>query len=293
MYFKRLLINTRINDIIMITYAANRKQVDGIVIGDPFCLKRAGISIFDIPGLCRNAKKQGLYVSYQSPVYLTPRNMDTTYSLIETLVKESLVNEIRIQDLGLLHRLEKITSSGINITWSIYGYQREFPGMDIPINQSQVDFLRSKGIDSFEVTSAVAFSIFEDRLPLNFSGNKPGKRLPDTTKMQIQHYKFDPVTFSRKCYTEAYTGKCCVYKDEGSEFLACDELFYLEEDAEGGSHLPPMKYIVEGHRVLEFPDPAEFKALVDSKINVENLILSGNDIEEIEELIRKTEPDVV
>lgn len=292
----------------MISYAAGKKEVDGIVIGDPFCLKRAGIGVFDIPRLAREAKKRNLFVSYQTPVYLTERNFDTTLSLIETLVRESLVNEIRIQDLGLLNSMEKIISSGINLTWSIYGYQREFPGMDIPLNQGQIDFLHSKGIDSFEVTSAVAFSIMENSLPLDFRGSKPNipspvilseakdlspavssppKPRPITGKMQVCHYRFDPATFSRKCYTEIYGGKCCCNENRETDPFPCDEPLYLEEDTEAGGRHNRMKYVVEGFRVLEFPDPEEFDALCHSKMNIETLILEGNNIGEIEELLQR------
>ena len=307
MHFRRLLINTKINDNVMISYAAGKKEVDGIVIGDPFCLKRAGIGVFDIPRLAREAKKRNLFVSYQTPVYLTERNFDTTLSLIEILVRESLVNEIRIQDLGLLNSMEKIISSGINLTWSIYGYQREFPGMDIPLNQGQIDFLHSKGIDSFEVTSAVAFSIMENSLPLDFRGSKshvpspvilseakdlspsvssPPKPRPITGKMQVRHYRFDPATFSRNCYTETYGGKCCCNENRETDPFPCDEPLYLEEDTEAGGRHNRMKYVVEGFRVLEFPDPEEFDALCHSKMNIETLILEGNNIGEIEELLQ-------
>ncbi len=321
MHFRRLLINTKINDNVMISYAAGKKEIDGIVIGDPFCLKRAGIGVFDIPRLAREAKKRNLFISYQTPVYLTERNFDTILSLIETLVRESLVNEIRIQDLGLLNSMEKIISSGINLTWSIYGYQREFPGMDIPLNQGQIDFLHSKGIDSFEVTSAVAFSIMENSLPLDFRGSKPHVPSPvilgeakdlspsstshfslptshpptptspishlNSRRMQIHHYRFDPATFSRNCYTEIYGGKCCCNENRETEPFPCDEPLYLEEDTEAGGRHNRMKYVVEGYRVLEFPDPEEFDALCHSKMNIETLILEGNNIGEIEELLQR------
>lgn len=307
MHFRRLLINSKINDNVLISYAAGKKEVDGIILGDPFCLKRAGIKIFDIPRLARAAKRRKLFVSYQTPVYLTERNFDTTLSLMETLVKESMIDEIRIQDAGLLHKIKKIVSSGINFTWSIYGYQREFPGMDIPLNQGQIDFLRSKGINSFEVTSAVAFSIMENRLPLNFSGSKPHTvsplpkdlsqtssdisslashlPVPNSGQMQIRHYRFDPATFSRKCYTELYGGKCCCNEDRESDPFPCDSLLYLKEDIEAAGRHSPMKYVVEGYRVLEFPDPEEYEALIRSKMNIETLILEGNNIGEIEDLL--------
>jgi len=295
--YKRLLINTKINDSLMINYASWKKGVDGVIIGDPFCLKRAGIGAFDIPRFARFARSKGLYVSYQSPVYLTSRNFDITVSLIENLVRDGLVDEIRVQEIGLLQSLGKIVSSGINITWSIYGYQREFPGMDIPLNQGQIDFLTSRGINSFEVTSAVAYSILKHRYPIKF-------------KMQIHHYRFDPVTFSRNCYTGKFTGKCCceqtvrpameLLREEDlnivetldkkektlmknlrdSEKLPCDELYYLQEE-EGGR----IKYVIEGHHILEFPEPDEFRELTESGMNFESLILSGNNIEEINTII--------
>jgi len=267
MNYNNLIISSKINDRVLVSFAENNREVNGIIIGDPFCLARARINLFDIPRLAREAKKANLLVSYRTPVYLTSRNMDNIVSLVESLVRDSLVDEVRIQDIGFLHRLGKISDSRIKLTWSIYGYQREFPGMDIPINQTQINFLKSRGIDSFEVTSAVAYSIYKNAYPLDFN-------------MQIYHYKYDPVSFSRRCYTEEYLGHCSrEFEDFNTEF-PCDEEYYLQDEEKKG-----MKYIVEGHRILEFPDPDEFSELIDSDMEIDSLVIEGNDIGEINEMM--------
>jgi hypothetical protein len=126
--------------------------------------------------------------------------------------------------------------------------------MDIPLNQGQIDFLKENGVKSFEVTTAVAFSIMENRYPLDFS-------------MQICHYRFDPSSFSRKCYTESYTGECCNLRTDKNRY-PCDTLYYLE-DENGMSD----KYVVEGYRILEFPEPEEFEELMESGMKAEALIM--------------------
>ncbi|MCD4782894.1 MAG: hypothetical protein K8T10_03575 [Candidatus Eremiobacteraeota bacterium] len=267
MKYNNLVISTRINDRVLVSFAANRREVNGIIIGDPFCLARARIKLFDIPRLAGEAKRANLLVSYRTPVYLTSRNLDNTVSLIESMVRDSVVDEVRIQDIGLLHRLQKISRSKIKLTWSIYGSQREFPGMDIPINQAQVDFLKSKGIQSFEVTSAVAYSILTNKYPLDFN-------------MQVYHYKYDPVSFSRRCYTEEYAGHCRREFDDADTNLPCDEVYYLQDEEKKG-----MKYVMEGHRILEFPDPEEFRELIDSNMEIDTLVLEGNEIGEINDMI--------
>lgn len=267
MLYKRLLINTKINDPVMLAYAAGKKLIDGVVLGDPFCLSRARIGLFDIPRLARQAKEKGLFVSYQTPVYLTSRNFDTILSLVENLVREGIADEIRIQDMGLLERIRTISASGVNIVWSIYGYQREFPGMDIPLNQGWIDFLKSHGVNSFEIISPVGFSIVDENYPLRFN-------------IHVHHGKLDPITFSRHCYTETYTGQCCRDIAETGGRPPCDEPYFLQDEEGKTAH-----YVVDGYRLSEPVDPEEFRILMESDLEVEAFILEGNNIEEIESIL--------
>ncbi|MCE1246053.1 MAG: hypothetical protein LWY06_05370 [Firmicutes bacterium] len=236
----------------IIRYCANK--YDGVVIGDPFCQERTGISLFDIPDTIADLKKAGLFVSYQTPVYLTGENFDIHFDLLRRLIQKELIDEIRIQDIGFLNKTCQILNDNINICWTIYGWQREFPGMDIPLNQGQISFLEKQGVISFEVTTAMAFSIMDNDYPLDFN-------------MQIRHYRFDPSSFSRKCYTESYTEQCCRLRHEKNEY-PCDKIYFLADETGMAG-----KYAVESHRIMELPEPGEFEELMESDLEAEALII--------------------
>lgn len=266
---KRLVISAKTIDTLLISYASVHKSIDGVIIGDPFCLSRARIQMFDIPRLMSEAKKRGLYTVLQTPVYLTSRNYNLWMSLAKSLVSDKIVDEIRIQDLGYLKGIYPLKFSGIILTWSIWGYPREFPGMDIPINQGQIDFLKKQGIDNFELITPVVFTILEKRYALNLD-------------MQIRHQKGDPISFSRRCYTKHFTGKCCYDMTDNTGKLPCDEEYYLQNQ---DKTIPPYK--VDGHKLLEKIDPTEILFIKKSNISADALVLYGKDIEEINSLIEE------
>jgi hypothetical protein len=159
-------------------------------------------------------------------------------SLVSYVLRHGLADDLRIQDVGLLSRLGRKKPGGVSLTWSIYGYQREFPGMDVPFGQDQLDFLTGLGVDSFEITSAVAFSIRQNRYPIHFP-------------MQVYLSRYEPVSFSRVSYTAGLPA--------GERSPANAPAFRLvDEDGMG------IEYAVDGHRILEETDPGETRQLLQS-----------------------------
>lgn len=234
-----------------INAAAADPDVDGVVLGDPFsrleCVEETERTV----GLAVYAKEKNLWVCWHTPVYATESNFENVVKTARRL--KGIVDEVRVQNLGVLSALKPIMP-GVLFTWSIYGWQREFPGMDVPLNQGQVDFLKSRGVCSFEITVAVAFSIYEHRYPLNLNA-------------QLYHGEYDPVSFSRLPY-------CISLVDEttgetpASRGIDCSRTYYLNREDGGG-----LKYVIKGHRMMEIPDPSESEELERSGWNFDALVV--------------------
>ncbi len=255
MQFDRLLLSVgeeKHTD--LISLCKSFPQVNGIVLGDPFC---ENVEVDKIILACEKAKEEELFVAYQTPVYVTSRNLTYLSSLIRYMSNKGLINEVFIQEVGMLEEVSGI--SKVSIVWSIYGWQREFPDMDIPINQRILNFLISHGVDYFEITTAVAYSIYKHHYPLKF-------------KKYLYHHRLDPISFSRINYAKSFG-------------LNDENLWYLkDEDGRG------LEYGVWKHRIFEFPDEKEFITLINSNEKFKGIILEDFSLKQLEKTLEKLLP---
>lgn len=265
MRYNRLLIEGPRIDNSFIDLANKDHRINGVVVGEPFCTFRSDFNEGHLIEIMKRARKAGLYVSYQTPVYVTEGNFAAEAALAEHLAKAALIDDVQVQEVGMLNRLSASMPEAVTITWSIYGYQREFPGMDIPMNQELIDFLVCRGVNLFEITAAVAFSIMKNKLPLEF-------------RKRVYYHKYDPISFSRWCYVETLLKRDC--REEGKSKLCDNRYFMVDEEKEG------LEYIIEGHRIMENPDPNEFRELMKSDLEIDTLIVAGNSVDEIREQMR-------
>ena len=272
MKYGKLIIRGPILDDSLVDFAGNHPLIDGIVIGEPLCQYRSNLNEFQIIPFFERARRRGLYVSYQTPVYTTGTNFHNIVALTDHLAQNQLVDDVRLQDLGLLHKFTEKLPDRVSLTWSIYGYQREFPGMDIPINQAQIDFLKKMGVSSFEITTAVAFSIYQKRYPLQFDA-------------QLYHYKYDPISFSRTCVHSRLSGLKCNWTGEAPGLKSappCDRPLYLQDENKQG-----LRYIIEGHRIMEEQNPREYIALLNSNREYSALVIEGRNLHMVNESLRQ------
>ncbi len=267
----RLIISGPRLEEALVDFAWNHPMVDGLVIGEPLCPYRSRLNEFQIIPHFQLARRRGLYLSYQTPVYTTGENFHNIVALADHLAHQDLLDDVRVQDIGVLHWLRNKLPDNVTLTWSIYGYQREFPEMDIPINQAQIDFLTRTGVDFFDITTAVAYSIYKNRYPLKF--NK-----------QLHHYRFDPISFSRECLNSRLSGNKYPPDSPKKEIkdLPCESPLYLQDEDSRG-----LRYIIEGHRIMEEPDPGEYLALMKSDQEYSSLLIEGRNLKMINESLRQ------
>lgn len=252
MQFDRLLLSVeeeKHTD--LISLCKSFPWVNGVVLGDPFC---ENVEVDKIISACEKAKEEGLFVAYQTPVYVTSRNFTHLSSLIKYMSNKGLINEIFLQEVGMLTEISCLEK--ISVVWSIYGWQREFPDMDIPINQKILDFLTLHGVNFFEITTAVAYSIYKHGYPLKF-------------EKYLYHHRLDPISFSRINYVKSFG-------------LNDKNLWYLkDEDGRG------LEYGVRKHRIFEFPDEKEYITLLNSNERFKGIILEDFSLKQLEKTLKK------
>jgi hypothetical protein len=163
-------------------------SVSGVVLGDPFCPIQAGEhGNWDIPVLAQAAKKAGLSVALQTPVYLTPRNFTDTLNLIQLLNSQHHIDLLFVQDAGLLGKLQEIDYHG-NIIWGVWGRTRSRT-----LNRDMLDFLIQLGIKYYETADPSYIK------PLQEYG----------LKVIYSPYTSGIATFGRVCYTQYVTKTIC------------------------------------------------------------------------------------
>jgi len=164
--------------------------VAGVILGDPFCQKRMfKNAAFDLPEFARRCKAQGLQVAYQTPVYNTPRSIDSTLALARLLAEADVVDVFLVHDVGVLHSLRSF--GNVEVWWDRYSLNR-----DMDISAALMDFLRNQGVSAVELTRGM------DLPRAARAGLKAGLHI------------FGPnvAAFGRACYTEYLLGEPCEQK---------------------------------------------------------------------------------
>jgi len=171
----------------------------------------------------------------------------------------------------MLQSARQLSAGKFSITWSAFGWQKEFPDMDFPLNQGQVDFLVEGGVDSFEITPGAAWALITRESSLDF-------------KKQIHHYPSrELVSFSRTCYNELFTG-CWCESGEGRETLPCGSPLYVQDQEEQGP-----RYLVEGHQIWKHDSGREFEKLLNHDGAALALVLETGDREQLSRELERLE----
>lgn len=118
---------------------------EGIIIGDPLCNFRmfeyGDPELIEISVLLKQA---GVNVIYQTPLYVTERNISLVQQQIRFMYDRAEVKVYLVQDIGLLNWI-KTQFSDVYLIWSRMGF-----GRGALINEPFVHFLRDIGIHGLE-----------------------------------------------------------------------------------------------------------------------------------------------
>ncbi len=120
-------------------------NVDGFIVGDPFCPYRmfrygnAGMIDF-VHSVCQKGKE----IIYQTPVYITDRNLREIQNMIEYLHDQYNVKKFLVQDVGLIDWMAK-RFFNIDIIWGHWGRNR-----NSLMNHDFIEFLLKLGVSGIE-----------------------------------------------------------------------------------------------------------------------------------------------
>lgn len=120
-------------------------NIDGLIVGDPFCSHRmfrygdAGMIDF-IRAVCEMGKE----IVYQTPVYVTDRNLWQITQLIAFLHDKYNVRKFLMQDIGLINWTVKNVADA-EIIWGHWGRNR-----NSLMNHDFIEFLLKLGVSGIE-----------------------------------------------------------------------------------------------------------------------------------------------
>lgn len=198
-------------------------RVTGVILGDLFCQKRMfDHDWFSIIDIARHARREGLNIVFQSPMYNTTRTMETTVSLVQSLHTSNLVDAVLVHDIGVLQSLNRF--EGLSMWWDRHAFNRDFVPSAYLIN-----FLMSQGVSRVEVV-------------------RPGDIQPISSQgCEVMLYAHGPsmVSFGRICYTEYFLNEPCERKilcENHSPFIASVDKVHSQ-------------YIADGYMLLDKKEP--------------------------------------
>ena len=94
------------------------KDVSGIVLGDPYCMKRMfPYGEADLVDYAIRAYEQGLKVIFQTSCYMTERIFDQNITIVKYLHDRQICEDILVQDVGFSVEIKKMIPE-INLIWS-------------------------------------------------------------------------------------------------------------------------------------------------------------------------------
>lgn len=167
---------------------------DGIVVGDPFCPKRASrAGKYSIISMALEARGRGLKVTLQTPVYMTGDLFDDTLSLARCLAEERCLHRINVSDLAFLAAAREFPA---RLVWDSFGSPRDYSWNEVPVSAELLRFLADHGAQAFELSSSL------------FSLAQQEKSFPPVA-IQLLVSRWELVTFGRFCHHERLIGRAC------------------------------------------------------------------------------------
>lgn len=120
-------------------------NTDGVIVGDPFCQYRMfKYGDADLVDFTRTVCQSGKEIIYQTPVYVTDRNLMNTTKMIENLYNKYNVKKFLVQDVGLADWIIK-RFSDVDVIWGHWGRNR-----NSLMNHDFIEFLLQLGVAGIE-----------------------------------------------------------------------------------------------------------------------------------------------
>lgn len=177
-------------------------KVRGIVLGDLFCQKRMFANGFvDLILFIKLVMSSDKELVYQTPLYVTGRNIDDMISVLKMLSEHNKPVYIIVQDFGMVEIIRRDFPT-LKLIWGQMGRSREHR-----FSSDFLKFLNLKDFHGMETSNPELANHFAEFGLIPFFGN---------ASLGYQ-------TVGRNCYLQYQTGKC--------DRNACiDGVFELEAD---------------------------------------------------------------
>lgn len=162
-------------------------EVRGVVLGDLFCTKRMfSGGIAEEIACISHVMKSGKTVIYQTPLYVTNRNMDEVMSVASMILEESQSHMIITEDIGVAVAVrEKYPQA--RLIWGRMGRNREYR-----YNDDFLEMLKDSGFGGFETADSTLAGRVQE------AGMKPF----------LLYGNLYYATMGRECYMKYQTGSC-------------------------------------------------------------------------------------
>lgn len=199
------LVTCSIQDI---TETSGLPRVEGVVIGDLFCVRRHSRDGSSLTDLLAAAREHGLFTAFRTRAYLVGESFDKASHELSRLIDAQLVGMVLLRDLGLASAFQGV---GVELCWDLFGFGRA---------------MRPTNLSALRVLSEVGIRCVETDRP---------SHLPAIHELGM-HSMFapgfePPASISRRCYEKTFGSPCSADSpaclDEGSTLSVGGELRYL------------------------------------------------------------------
>ncbi|MEE1086818.1 MAG: hypothetical protein U0L05_06595 [Schaedlerella sp.] len=151
-----MIIGIEVYDRDVIRKICEHPQIDGVVIGDLYCQKRMFENgIYDMFAYIDILKSCGEKVIFQTPRYITDRNMEEEIEKVRFLVENKQIDAVIVQDIGVAAEIAEILPD-LELIWGKMGYNRN------PVaNRSFFEFLKQYRVYSVETADPKRKQVFQ------------------------------------------------------------------------------------------------------------------------------------
>lgn len=152
-----MIIGVEIYNREVIQKICENPKTDGVVIGDLYCQKRMFENgIYDMFEYIDVLKQYGKKVIFQTPRYITDRNMEQELEKLRFLVEKKHIDGVIVQDIGVAAEIADLFPD-LEMIWGRMGYNR-----NPVVNKSFFEFLKRYHVLSVETADKKRQKVFQE-----------------------------------------------------------------------------------------------------------------------------------
>lgn len=175
-------------------------DIEGAVLGDLYCQKRMFENdVYDMYEYMIRLKACGKKVIFQTPRYITDRNMEQEMEKVRFLIRKEMADAVIVQDIGVASEIMEACPQA-ELIWGRMGYNRN------PVaNRSFFEFLKKFHVTAVETADEQRRHIFEQ---MGFKVYKTVGTLRYSTVNRECYFLYQNDIFDQKC------GRACIWRKQ-------------------------------------------------------------------------------